>query len=350
MKGKELVARTLQGLDIPRVPSGSLAVHYCGVLAGYTLRDYTTNSRVLADSVIRYYERFKPDAVWVSADTWVSAEAMGAVVGATDDHQPFGGQGPLRVQSAADIDRIAAPDTGAQGRYPLMLEALSRVVAALREEACIVACFDQFPFSLAAALMGMNEIMLKAVDDPPFVEALMARCAEYAIAYGRALAAAGADLLSGGDSPAGLLGPDLYARLALPFERTVIAALRTTGKPVSLHICGNATPHLHSMADSGADVLELDHFVDLGEACRIAGSGITIWGNLDPVGILARGTPAQVEEAARKAVAAAQSTGHRRYVLSSGCALAIETPAGNLDALNRVARTSWLSMENVCPA
>jgi uroporphyrinogen-III decarboxylase len=137
-----------------------------------------------------------------------------------------------------------------------------------------------------------------------------------------------------------LLGPELYARLALPFEREVIAALKPARKPVSLHICGHATPMLRAMASSGADVLELDHFVDLADACRFAGPEITIWGNLDPVGVLARGTPAEVEAAARKALAAVNATGHRRFVLSSGCTLAVETPPANLDALNRVARAS----------
>ena len=343
MVSQKLVLRAMQGLGLPHVPTGSLAVHFCAGLAGCTLREYTSDPRALAESILGYYDRFQPDAVWLSADTWVSAEAMGAAVGATSEHQPFGGLGPPLVRTAADIDRIPPPDVGAQGRYPLMLEALSRVVGALGKDACVVACFDQYPFSLAAALMGINEIMVKALDDPACVEALMARCAEYAIAYGRALAEAGADVLSGGDSPAGLLGPELYARLALPFERAVIAALKPARKPVSLHICGNATPLLQPMASSGADVLELDHWVDLAEACRIAGPQITIWGNLDPVGVLARGTPAQVEEAARKALAAVKSAGHRRFVLSSGCTLAVETPLANLDALHRVARTSRLA-------
>ena len=219
MTSQTLVASALAGLPVPRVPVGPLAVHFCARAAGYTLRQYTTSAQALADSVIRYYERFKPDAVWLSADTWVSAEAMGARVGATDDNQPFGGLGEPLVRTTADIDRIPAPDVGTQGRYPLMLDALSRVAHALGQEVFVVACFDQYPFSLAAALMGINEIMLKVSDDPPFVEALMHRCSDYAAAYARALSNAGADLLSGGDSPAGLLGPDLYRQLVLPAEK-----------------------------------------------------------------------------------------------------------------------------------
>lgn len=336
-----LVGRTLRGEPVPRVPAGPLAVHFCARWTGATLRAYTTNAHTLAESVIRYWERFQPDAVWLSADTWVSAQAMGATVGATDDNQPLGGQGSPLIQTTADIERIPPPDVGSQGRYPLMLEAMARIKAALGREVWIVGCMDQYPFSLATALMGINEIMLKVVDDPPFVEALMARCAEYQVAYGRALAEAGADMLSGGDSPVVLLGPELHARLALPFETQAIATLKAaTGKPVSLHICGNTTPILAHLAGSGADVLELDHFVDLRQACRVVGPGVALWGNLDPVGVLAHGTPQRVEQAARAALEAVRAAGHRRFVLSSGCTLAVETPPENLEALHRVARES----------
>ena len=145
-------------------------------------------------------------------------------------------------------------------------------------------------------------------------------------------------MLSGGDSPAGLLGPKLYGEIALPAEQRLIKALKaTTGKPVSLHICGDATAILPGMATSGADVLELDHAVDLGKACRIVGPKVGLWGNLDPVRVLAQGTPAEVRQAARQALAQVKAAGHSRFVLSSGCTLAVETPLANLEALIRAA-------------
>ncbi len=334
MNSKELVAAALTGRATPRVPTGPLAVHFCAGLAGYTLRQYTTDPRVLAESVIRYYERFKPDAVWFSADTWVSAQAMGAKVGASTDDQPFGGMGAPLIRTAGDIQRIAPPDLGSQGRYPLMLNALSRIAEALAKEVCIVACFDQYPFSLAAALMGINEIMVNLVDDRPLVEALMERGLEYGVAYARALSQAGADVLSGGDSPAGLIGPRAYRELALPFEKRLIAAVKSAdGKPVSLHICGNALPILIDMATSGADILEIDSKVDMSSACRAVPEEIALWGNLDPVAVLAQGSAEQVRRAARDVLQTVKASGRRRFVLSSGCTLAMETPAENLDAL-----------------
>jgi uroporphyrinogen decarboxylase len=333
---KQLVARTLQGLVTPRVPTGPLAVHFCARIAGVSLNQYTHRARILADSVIRYHERFRPDAVWLSADTWVSAEAMGARVGSTGPDQPTGGLGPPLIQSAGDIDRIPPPAPDRQGRYPLMIEALSHIVEALGRDVFIVACFDQYPFSLAAALLGLSQMMLKLHDDPPLVAALMERCLEYGLAYAQALSQVGPDLLSGGDSPAGLLGPQGYGAVAWPLEKRLITTLKaSTRKSVSLHICGNTSPILTEMARTEADVLEIDHAVDLEQACRLVGPDTTIWGNLDPVGLLAQGSPEQVSQATRQTIETAKRAGRKRFVLSSGCTLAVETPPENLDAMLR---------------
>ncbi len=336
LSSKQRVLNTLRGLETDRVPTGPLAVHYCAQFAKVTLREYTLKPQALAESILRYYERFQPDAVWLSADTWVSAQAAGARVAFPGEGQPLAGVGTPLVSSAADIDRIPPPEPDSQGRYPLMLDALTRVAGQLGGQACVVACFDQYPFSLACALMGFENLVLRLKEDRPMVDALLERCSEYSTAYALALARSGADVLSGGDSPAGLLGPKRYAELALPWETAVIKRLKSKiSVPVSLHICGDATLMLPGMARSGADFLELDHFVDLPLAARIVGPEIGLWGNLDPVGLLAQGTPQQIRQASARLVDSMAALGHRRFVLSSGCTLAVETPPANLDAFLR---------------
>jgi uroporphyrinogen-III decarboxylase len=166
----------------------------------------------------------------------------------------------------------------------------------------------------------------------------MERCADYTVAYACALAEAGADLLSGGASPAALLGPKRYRELALPFEQQVIARIRSkTRVPVSLHMCGNAMPILADLAQSGADVLELDQRTDIRDACRLVPRHVAIWGNLDPVSVLAHGSPSQVRLAVKELRATLRAAGHHRFVVSSGCTLAVETPEQNLDALIKAA-------------
>ncbi|MGO8747929.1 MAG: uroporphyrinogen decarboxylase family protein [Thermoguttaceae bacterium] len=339
LDSKQLVLRALQGEALPRLATGPLAVHYCARLAGYSLHDYTTDSQVLAECVTRYYEEFRPDAVWLSADTWVTAEAMGAAVRFPGEDQPQCGTGEPLIHSAADVDRIPAPDPASQGRYPLMLDALRRIRKAVGNEVFLVACFDQYPFSLACELLGAERAMLCLCDDRPLIEAVMERALEYAAAYARALAGAGADMLSGGDSPAGLIGPRFYREAALPLEKRLIAGLKADVRvPVSLHICGDATAILASMASSGADVLELDCRVPITEAAGCVGPGVAIWGNLDPVAVLARGTADQVRRATCDLLEDVNRCGHRRFVLSSGCTLAVETPRENLRAMFDAAR------------
>ena len=338
---RELVSRALRGMPIPRPVHGPLAVHYCAHLAGVSLRDYTLNPRTLADCVLRYYETFRPDAVWLSADTWVSAQAMGASVGFPSGNQPMAGMGEPCIRSAADIDRIPPPDPGSQGRWPIMLESLRYIRKALGEDVFVVACFDQYPFSLACAMMGIEQVMMRIMDDRSMVDALMEKSAEYAVAYALALADNGADMLSGGDSPASLIGPRLYHAVALPYEQRVIASLKSRcSKPISLHICGNATPLLAEMAASGADVLELDQRVAISAACGAVGPDIAIWGNLDPVSLLAHGSPDQVRMATKKLLGDVRACGHKRLVVSSGCTLAAETPPANLHAMFETVRNS----------
>lgn len=336
---REIVCAALAGTPTPRPATGPLAVHYCAHLTGCSLRRYTTEVGAMVASIERYYETFRPDAIWLSADTWVTAQAMGATVGFVDDDQPMGGVGTPRIETGADIDAIAPPDPSRQGRWPMMLEALRQLLGRFAADVFIVACFDQYPFSLACALMGIDQLMLKLIDDRPLVLALMQRCAEYSAAYAEALALAGADMLSGGDSPAGLIGPDLYREVVLPSEARLIQHLHaTTHVPVSLHICGDATSILPAMAASGADVLELDHQVDVESAAATVGPEVAIWGNLDPVRVLAQGTPERVRRATRHLLQAVQRSGHRRFVLSSGCTLAVETPAENLHVMLDTAR------------
>ena len=181
--------------------------------------------------------------------------------------------------------------------------------------------------------MGMQRLMLALCDDRPWSRRF-GSVRRVRRGLRRAMAEAGADMLSGGDSPAGLIGPRLYREVALPAEQRVIAALKSRlSLPFSLHICGNATPILADMAASGADVLELDHQVDMAAACRIVGRRTAMWGNLDPVGILARGGVEQVRAATDALLETMEAGGHRRFVLSSGCTLAVDTPRENIAAM-----------------
>ena len=92
------------------------------------------------------------------------------------------------------------------------------------------------------------------------------------------------------------------------------------------------------MAATGADALELDQRVDLPAAARIVGPGVGLWGNLDPVALLSQAAPRQVRETTAGLIRVMRECGHSRFVVSSGCTLAVETPSENLDAFFAAAK------------
>jgi MtaA/CmuA family methyltransferase len=335
MTSREIVFRALKGKKTPRPACGPLAVHFCAVDSGISFRDFTLNSSIHAECIIRYHEKYQPDAVWISADTWVTAEAMGVQVSFPDEGQPMSGlQGGI-IHSPADLNKIPKPDPYVQGRQPILLEALSRVVETLGEDVFIVGCFDQSPFSLACQVGGMPSIMTKLADDPPFLEALMEKGFEYSLAYANAMADCGADMLSTGDSPAGLIGPTHYANMAAPLERRLFADLKKTKKFLSLHICGDSSDLLEEMGKTGADVLEIDHQVSIRNALEKVGDRVALWGNIDPVTVLLQGSSHKVTSSVKGLLSEARDTGCRKFVLSSGCTLAPTTPSENLHAFIR---------------
>jgi MtaA/CmuA family methyltransferase len=264
---------------------------------------------------------------------------MGAKVGAPGPNEPFAGSNEGFIHSTQDIERIPSPDPYSQGRQPLMLDALRLVKESLGDDVFLVGCFDQSPFSLACAVGGIARIMVQTLADPGFLQALMDRCVAFAISYGQAMAKCGADMLSTGDSPVGLVGPAVYHAHCLPAEQRVFDGLRTsTDCKLSLHICGNATTFLPDMAKSGADVLEIDHLVEIERACQLVPDDIALWGNIDPVGVLLHENADRVETEATLVLRKAASNKRRRFVLSSGCTLAPATPSRNIQALLRAAR------------
>ena len=282
--------------------------------------------------MIRYYETFKPDAVWISSDTWVTAEAMGAAVAYAAERQPLGGTGVPLIRTPADLDKIPAADPTGRGRQPLMLEALCRVKEKLGRDVFVVGCFDQAPFSLACALLGIDQALMLAATDLSYLGAVLDKCIEYATAYGLAMAQAGADMLSTGDSPAGLMGAELYRQVALPAEQHVFRKLRNlTDAFLSLHICGKVDHLLPDMIHAGADVLELDSRTDLDLACQKIPAHISVWGNLDPVALLEKGLPSQVYQEIEKIRTILNHYQRKRFVLSSGCTLSMDTKRENLE-------------------
>ena len=333
MNGRQRVLAAMRGEPHDRVPVvpivGQAAATWCGVPIGVHARD----PEVLARCQIGCAQRMGYDAVYISADTWVNAEACGFPNVEHSPDEPACGRGGW-IESVEQLDALPLPDPARSGRWPIMVEAVRRAVALAEGQIAVIANFDQAPFDLACQFRGINQFMLDLVDDPPFAHRLLDWCVEPVARYAIAMARAGAAVLNTGDSAAGgsLIGPGFYEEFAWPYEQRLFQAIRhEVDTPATLHICGDASTCLERMACTGAAGLELDYQVDLAWARKVCNGQVTIIGNVNPVDPLLRGTPDAVRAACRACLEA--NTGSDRFILASGCTIAPSTPPQNIAAM-----------------
>ena len=302
----------------------------------------------MAEAQYRAWQIYGQDAVVAQSDNYYIAEGFGVEVEHYHDSTPT-----LKTPAISGLDGIQSlrvPDPHKDGRMPVYLEAIRRLAELTRGEVAVRAP-GTGPFSLASHLMGTEKFLIElalAEREPGgpaecSLKRLLELTTEALIAFAKACLEAGAHLVQAGDSLASLdmISPVSYRKWAWPAERRFFEAINPLaqqhGAATVLHICGNMTSVLELMADTGAHILELDHKVSLSAAKERVGHRVCLMGNLDPVELLWRGSPAAVNCAAVQAIT---DTGGRRFILGSGCEVPVEAPRENIKALIRAARVT----------
>ena len=98
-----------------------------------------------------------------------------------------------------------------------------------------------------------------------------------------------------------------------------------------VHICGDTTKILPDLAEYEFCGFELDYKTEAAMAKRTVGAHHVLFGNIDPSGVIARGSPEEVRAATRQLMSAWNPGG--LFVLNAGCAIPPTTPPENIHAL-----------------
>lgn len=306
--------------------------------AGLTMRRFRTDPKAVAETFIISVEKYRYDGIVVDIDTATLAGALGVPI-------DFPEKEPARctaarLESLDEVDGLPTPDVARYRGVQVWLQAVRNLRDYFGDEVLIRGNCDQCPFSLASMVRGTVSWMIDLMDEDKReqVEALLEYCTEATVQFIGLMAEAGAHLLSNGDSPAGpeMISPEMYRTFALPYERRVSEAAHERGLPHVLHICGNTVSILPDMVDSGSDGLEFDQKTDAAVAHGLLKDRVTFFGNVDPSGVLALGTPELVEARTRELLDLFADT--PRFVLNAGCAIPASTPEKNIRTMLRVAR------------
>jgi MtaA/CmuA family methyltransferase len=317
------VMARLRGEPVDRPPNFDIMMQFAAQAIKQPFSAYYQDYRVLCAANFAVKEAFDLDILQVISDPYREAADFGAHIQFPADGLPLCAV-PLLAESR-DLDRLTLPDPNTGRRMSDRVAAVRHFREQAGGEVPIMGWVEG-ALAEAADLRGVGTLLTDLYDRPAWVYDLLELCTEVEIAFARAQVAAGADIIGLGDAIASQVSPKTYRQFALPYEQRIFAAVHAMGALARLHICGNTSRILADMAQSGADIIDVDWMVDMGQAAAIFGDRIAVCGNQDPVAVMLNGTP----EAVRRFTLACMTAGGPRSISAAGCEIPLGTPHANL--------------------
>jgi uroporphyrinogen decarboxylase len=198
----------------------------------------------------------------------------------------------------------------------------------------------------ATSILGTPEAVYDYYDNPDkYLDQIPARMERVRLRIERiaALPVRPDFLCFGGSGTLVFQTPQMVRELSLPVVKYGVELAHRHGFLTHVHSCGPETELVKMLVEETEldviDPLEVAPMgdCDLAELKRRYGNRITLKGNLHTTEVMLRGSVAEVESAARKAIDDAAAGG--RFILSTGDQCGRDTPDENLHALVRVARS-----------
>ena len=311
-------------------------------LPGYaginTLDYYLLPDRWLAIN-LSLLDRF-PDAIWIPG-FWVEY-GMAAEPSAFGARILFHRDSPPSIKSViSDIDfwaEVSPPDVRAAGFMPLALRMYEHMEARLQTEGLgIRMVAARGPMVTAGWLMGVTDLLMHLILAPDKVHRFLDTLTTTIIAWLQAQLDTlhepkGILLL---DDIVGMISLAHYQEFAEPYLQRIFDAFDGL-----IRVYHNDTPcdHLHrALAEAHFDVFNFSHKSDIAAVKAAMGHRVALMGNVAPLDLGVRGSPEEVEAAARACIDAAAAGGG--FILSFGGGVSPGTPPEHIEAMIRAARS-----------
>jgi uroporphyrinogen-III decarboxylase len=187
------------------------------------------------------------------------------------------------------------------------------------------------PLAEACDLAGISNMLMYLMIDPDFCHMLMDKCVITAKDFAKAQIEAGCSIIGIGDAICSQIDRLTYDTYVKNRHHEIIDFIHECGAKVKLHICGNITHLLPSFRNFNVDILDLDYSVNLDEAYDIVGPNMIRCGNISP--ILAEYRKSEEIFDACKILVTREKG--RKFILSAGCEITVNTKQENLTAMRK---------------
>lgn len=295
-------------------------------LMGITVRELISDSNRQAEGMKLVADRVKSAAAVSLMDLSVEAECFGATIRVSDEEIPTVVGRLIHDEDEADALEVPTVGTARSGLY---VESIRKAVELITERPVLAGIIG--PFSLAARLLDVTEIMMDCYDEPDMVHAVLEKCTAFLIEYAKAYKAAGANGIMMAEPVAGLLSPALEEEFSSPYVKQIVEAVQDESFIVVYHNCGdNVLRMTESILSTGADAYHFGNSIDMADMMAKMPADTVVMGNVDPAGVLRQGTPETVKAATLAVMD--KCCAYPNFVISSGCDIPPATLWENIDA------------------
>lgn len=218
-------------------------------LMGISVRELISSSDAQARGMHLVAQRTDAAASVSLMDLSVEAECFGSAIRVSDEEVPTV-VGSI-VSTEEEARALAVPPVGA-GRTGLYIEAIEKAVGLITDRPVFAGVIG--PFSLAARLLDVAEIMIYCYEEPDMVHVLLEKATQFITEYCKAYKEAGANGVVIAEPVAGLLSPALSAEFSGPYVKQIVDAVQDDSFLVIYHNCGNSCKHSCRMRNPEREV------------------------------------------------------------------------------------------------
>jgi len=171
-------------------------------------------------------------------------------------------------------------------------------------------------------LWGFEGLMLLIADRADLVGRACRRLLAGGVRAVRQAAARGAAAIVIEECFTDMISPAAFEALNVPVVGGLIEAIRAAGMKSIYYYCGDPAGKWDAIAGLGADALAFEEskkgfVIDVADVVRRVGGRCAVMGNLDAIGVLERGTDAQLRAEIARQLTAGRANGGR-FVMSLG--------------------------------
>jgi uroporphyrinogen decarboxylase len=312
----DLILRAAKGERVERVPvwmmrqAGRILPEYRDVRekAGSFIKLATT-PELAAEVTIQPVNILGTDAAIIFSDILVVPEAMGLPYEMVETKGPIF---PKVIQNKKDIDALRVSNPENELAY--VLKAIDIVKKELNGRVPLLG-FAGAPFTIFCYMVegkGSKTFSIAKkmlYSEPELAHLLLQKITDTTIAYLKAQAKHGADLVQIFDSWAGILSPEQYRKFSLPYITQICDAINEV--PVTVFAKG-AFFARKEMSNLKCEVIGLDWNMDISESRRMIPHK-TLQGNLDPCVLY--GSFKDIEKHTKKMI---KNFGGQKYIANLG--------------------------------